>query len=137
MNADAQTLPSNGLFKRRIEWTTVAALLHMSHAMLADVAAAQSRTTADAVVPAVASIHNRAPDYPPSAREKRIEGVVVVTFTVLEDGSVMDARVTSGPQELREATLHAVMTWHFQPARRAGMPVQSSQLRSVRFVLPR
>ena len=45
--------------------------------------------------------------------EKGIEGTVVVEATLDADGMVSDARVLSGPQELRKAALESVLQWHF------------------------
>jgi protein TonB len=78
---------------------------------------------------------NSAPGYSASARRKQIEGLVVVAFDVLENGTVANAEIVSGPEELRDNVLRAVMTWRFEPARQGGRPVRSRQTRSIRFRL--
>jgi periplasmic protein TonB len=78
---------------------------------------------------------NSAPGYSASARRKQIEGVVVVAFDVLENGTVANAQIVSGPEELRDNVLRAVVTWRFEPARQGGRPVRSRQTRSIRFRL--
>lgn len=52
--------------------------------------------------------------YPSLAKQKRIEGTVMVEVTLAENGSVADARVMSGPQELRRAALESVLQWQFK-----------------------
>jgi len=51
--------------------------------------------------------------YPPAAKEKGIQGSVVVELRVNEKGNVADARVLSGPEELRAAALESVLKWHY------------------------
>lgn len=56
----------------------------------------------------------KSPVYPSLAKRKGIEGSVVVEATIAENGSVSDARVISGPLELRRAALEAVLQWQFK-----------------------
>jgi TonB family protein len=56
----------------------------------------------------------KAPVYPSVAKQKGIEGTVIVEATIAENGTVSDARVLSGPQELRSAALEAVLQWQFK-----------------------
>jgi len=58
-------------------------------------------------------IHRDAVEYPAPAIEKGIQGTVVVEATTDADGMVSDARVLSGPPELRKAALQSVLQWHF------------------------
>lgn len=51
--------------------------------------------------------------YPREAKEKGIEGDVLVELTLGATGMVSDARVLSGPEELRKATLESVLQWHY------------------------
>ena len=71
------------------------------------------------------------PAYPPSARRKNIEGVVVVSVDVQPDGHCEGARVveSSGSEALDEAALGAVRRWRYE-ARPGGAP----DTRRVRFV---
>jgi TonB family protein len=57
----------------------------------------------------------RAPsiEYPRGAREKGITGTVAVEATLDAAGNVADARVISGPVELRKAALRSVLEWQF------------------------
>jgi len=58
-------------------------------------------------------IHRNDVEYPDAAIEKGIQGTVVVEATLDADGVVNDARVLSGPLELRKAALESVLQWHF------------------------
>jgi len=60
-----------------------------------------------------ALMHRPAVVYPASARTNGIEGTVVVQATLDAAGNVSDARVMSGPEELRRAVLESVLSWHF------------------------
>lgn len=78
---------------------------------------------------------DRKPNYPKSAQRKGIEGVVVVTFEVLENGRTGNARIVSGPPEFHETALKFVATWRFKPAHRGGTPVRVKMTKSIRFRL--
>jgi len=60
-------------------------------------------------------LHRSAVVYPRAAIEKRLEGVVLVQATLDRTGNVTDARVLSGPTELRKAALESVLKWYFTP----------------------
>ncbi|MGH9631470.1 MAG: TonB family protein, partial [Bryobacteraceae bacterium] len=51
--------------------------------------------------------------YPSDARTKRIEGTVILEIEVNEGGTVTDARVLSGPEELRSGALQSVLHWRY------------------------
>src|SRR5262245_61752947 len=54
---------------------------------------------------------NRIPisPYPAAAQQKRIEGTVVVELTFNANGEIVDSRVLSGPEELRQAGLQTAL----------------------------
>jgi TonB family protein len=58
-------------------------------------------------------IHRDEVEYPEAAIRMGIQGTVVVEATLDAAGAVSDARVLSGPRELRKAALESVMQWHF------------------------
>src|SRR5580692_6570113 len=58
-------------------------------------------------------LHRAAVQYPKSALAKHIEGTVALELTLSETGTVTDARVLSGPEELRGAALQSVLEWHY------------------------
>jgi TonB family protein len=77
-------------------------------------------------------LHGEIPDYPRRAIAQKIEGDVVVDMTLDDRGEVADARILSGPEELRRATLAAVLQWHYSPSAVASSSAQAT----VRFRLP-
>lgn len=57
---------------------------------------------------------NRVPsEYPREARERKIEGTVVVELTFNTKGEITDARVLSGPDELRKAALQSALQGNY------------------------
>jgi len=61
-----------------------------------------------------AAVMHRTPvTYPVNARRAHVEGAVVLEVTIDSTGSVADARVLSGPTELRKSSILSVMQWHF------------------------
>lgn len=76
-------------------------------------------------------IHREEVEYPDAAIDKRIQGTVVLEATLDGDAAVSDARVLSGPPELRKASLESVLQWHFTHDA-AG----STRQVSIRFELP-
>ena len=60
-----------------------------------------------------ALMHRTGVTYPQSAIASKAEGTVSVQATLDSTGNVSDARVLSGPDELRKTALTAVLQWHF------------------------
>jgi TonB family protein len=77
-------------------------------------------------------LHGERPEYPRRAVEQRVEGDVVVDLTLDDRGEVSDARVLSGPEELRKATLEAVLQWHYSPSAISSTVTQAT----LRFHVP-
>jgi TonB family protein len=77
-------------------------------------------------------LHGDTPEYPDRAIEQKIEGDVVVDLTLNERGEVSDARILSGHDELRNATLQAVLRWHYAPS----SITSTSKQATLRFHLP-
>jgi len=72
-----------------------------------------------------------------SARRKGHEGTVVIRLTVAEDGSSKSVAVigSSGDTALDEAAMETLKRWRLKPARRHGLPTESSIDVPIRFVL--
>lgn len=83
----------------------------------------------------VASPANPKPKYPLLAVRKRVEGLVFVAFDVLEDGTLGNIKILSGPWELRESVVNALALWHFTPAMLDGEPVRIRAMHMVEFEL--
>jgi TonB family protein len=71
-------------------------------------------------------LHGSRIDYPRAAREKRIEGTVVLQLSLGAKGEVSDARVLSGPDELRSAALSSALQWHFENETSQPTVIQAS-----------
>lgn len=66
-------------------------------------------------------------DYPPVARQKKVEGTVILGLLVDENGQVSDVQVlrpAGGSSGLNEAAVTAVRRWTFRPAVKAGKRVK-------------
>ncbi len=67
------------------------------------------------------------PEYPPMARNLRVEGIVVVAVLVDENGQVQDARVEESVRQkvgLNEAALKAARAARYRPATKDGVRVK-------------
>jgi len=67
------------------------------------------------------------PEYPPVARRLRVEGTVVVSLLVSEDGDVLDTRLDQGVSRkvgLNEAALEAARRAKYRPATKDGVRVK-------------
>jgi TonB family protein len=78
-------------------------------------------------------IHTVAPKYPQEAKDKKIEGDVVLHVEINEEGEVHDPRVIRGPKELREAALAAVKEWKYSK----DGPLPASSEVTLAFQLPK
>ncbi|MBU4371940.1 MAG: energy transducer TonB [Syntrophaceae bacterium] len=80
---------------------------------------------------------NVRPAYPPLARLRGYQGVVVLFVEVLVDGRVgqVGIRRSAGHEILDRAALEAVRTWRFEPGRKERRAVTMSVEVPVRFVL--
>jgi periplasmic protein TonB len=74
----------------------------------------------------VALLHRVPVRYPAEALAKNIQGTVVLEVTLSETGTVTDARVLSGPEELRAAALQSVLQWHYSNDAHASIKTQAS-----------
>ena len=75
------------------------------------------------------------PEYPPQARQRRLEGWVQVRFTISTAGSVRDAvAVKSSHAMFERNAVTAVNKWKYQPQLRDGQPMEApDQQVIVRF----
>jgi TonB family protein len=76
------------------------------------------------------------PVYPVQARRLHVEGTVVLTAVVMEDGSVSHVKVVGGPATLVQSAVDAVKQRHYQPFELDGKPVQHETTISVDFKFP-
>ena len=76
-----------------------------------------------------------APEYPPIARQLKLEGSVEVEAIVAEDGSVQQVNVVSGNPVLTKAAAAAVKKWKFTPVKAEGKAVKALAPLSLSFKL--
>lgn len=78
-------------------------------------------------------------EYPKEAKEKKIQGTVMIEFTVETDGSINNAKVVRGVKDcpaMDEAALKSVKKLKpFTPAKENGHAVPLSMVIPVRFVI--
>jgi len=74
-----------------------------------------------------------APEYPPVAKQLRIEGTVELEATVAEDGSVEDVNIVSGNPVLTKPAATALKRWKFTPFTDGGKPVKAVAPVSMTF----
>jgi TonB family protein len=79
-------------------------------------------------------LHSVAPIYPQAAREKHIEGPVVLEVHIDAEGRVSDAKVLSGAEELRSAALEAILQWHYNPQ---AMSLPATTQVTMNFKVPK
>ncbi len=75
------------------------------------------------------------PIYPQEARDKKVEGQVTVSIVIGEEGTVISARPTSGPELLQGAAKDAALKARFHPTIVNGKPAKVSGALTYNFVL--
>jgi len=75
------------------------------------------------------------PQYPPEAARRRIEGYVILRFTVTETGAVADPEIVrSDPRGVFErAAIRAVLRWKYQPQLVNGKPASTITYTRLEF----
>jgi TonB family protein len=77
------------------------------------------------------------PDYPEEAREKQIEGPVVLQLHINRDGAVEEVQPVSGEALLAQAAGEAVKQWRFKPRAIHGRLVEMETTITLNFRLQR
>src|SRR5580692_3179780 len=80
-------------------------------------------------------VHKVTPQYPPLAKQARIQGVVVLQALIGKDGSITGLHVVSGHPMLTNAALEAVKEWKYKPYYLNGEPVEVETTINVNFSL--
>ena len=75
------------------------------------------------------------PIYPPEAKEKKVEGQVTVSIVIGEEGTVISARPTSGPELLQGAAKDAALKARFHPTVVNGKAAKVAGAMTYNFVL--
>ena len=82
-------------------------------------------------------IVSRVPAYPEEARERRVEGDVIMRALISKDGTVERLQVMQGDSRLRSAAEDAVYKWRYKPYTLNGQPVEVATTVTVNFNLNR
>lgn len=75
------------------------------------------------------------PIYPDEAREKHIQGVVLLQATINKEGNVANLQLISGDPLLAPAAIEAVKQWTYRPYLLNGTPVEVNTQIQVNFTL--
>ncbi len=63
------------------------------------------------------------PNYPPLAKQARIQGQVVLQAEISKDGTIQNLQLISGHPMLAPAAIEAVKQWRYKPYLLNGEPV--------------
>ena len=80
-------------------------------------------------------IRKVSPNYPPLARQARIQGTVVLQAQISKDGSIQNLQLISGHPILAPAAIEAVKQWKYKPYLLNGEPVEVETQVQVNFTL--
>ncbi len=80
-------------------------------------------------------IEDPQPIYPDEAKKQKIEGMVTVGIVIDEDGKVISAKASSGPELLHGAAKDAAFKARFKPTTLNGKPVKVTGAMTYNFVL--
>lgn len=80
-------------------------------------------------------LHRVEPDYPDEARDRQLQGAVVLDIHIRQDGTVQETKLVSGEPLLADAAMAAVKQWRFQPRIVDGAPVEMQTRVTLNFRL--
>ena len=75
------------------------------------------------------------PIYPPQAKQERIQGAVTLNVDIGTDGKVEHVEPVSGPPELVQSAIDAVLQWVYKPTLLNGEPVGVTTTVDVNYTL--
>jgi protein TonB len=75
------------------------------------------------------------PNYPPLARQARIQGPVLLQAEISKDGTIENLRLISGHPMLAPSAIEAVKQWRYKPYILNGEPVEVETQITVNFTL--
>jgi protein TonB len=75
------------------------------------------------------------PNYPPLARQARIQGTVVLHAVISKEGAIENLTLVSGHPMLAPAAIEAVKQWRYKPYLLNGEPVEVDTEVQVNFTL--
>jgi TonB family protein len=74
-----------------------------------------------------------AAQYPPLARQARIQGTVTIEVTVNSDGTIKHVRLISGHPMLAPSAIEAIQQWRYKPYVLDGKPVEFTTIVNLHF----
>jgi protein TonB len=80
-------------------------------------------------------IYRLQPQYPPLARQARIQGMVVLRAMISREGKIENVQVISGPPLLVKSAMDAVLQWRYRPYYLNNEPVEVETQVTVNFTL--
>jgi len=98
-------------------------------------AAAPARIKQGGAVTAASIITQTHPNYPPLARQARIQGTVVLHAIIDKEGKVAQLEVMSGHPLLVQAAMEAVKQWRYKPTQLNSEPVEVDTTIQVTFTM--
>jgi protein TonB len=75
------------------------------------------------------------PNYPPIAKQARVQGTVVLQAVISKSGTIEGLKVVSGHPMLTQAALDTVRNWRYKPTYLNGEPVEVETTINVNFSL--
>ena len=80
-------------------------------------------------------LHKVDPVYPQEALDAGVWGAVVMEAKLDKTGKIVDLKLISGPEVMREASLAAVREWTYKPYQLNGQPVFVQTTVTVMFTM--
>jgi TonB family protein len=80
-------------------------------------------------------VHQVMPIYPGEAKDRNIEGIVVLRVVIDKSGTVADLRFESGPAELKAAAMEAVKQWRYSPCVWNGQAAEADTELAILFTM--
>ncbi len=88
------------------------------------------------LIEATKLVSSAPPEYPQSARERGIQGVVMLEGVISMQGEPLSLKVLNSPDpDLAKAALDAVKQWRYEPTLLNGEPIEVVSTIAVRFHL--
>jgi len=80
-------------------------------------------------------IYRVQPQYPPLARQARVQGIVVLRAVISREGRIENLGVVSGSPLLVKSAMDAVHQWRYRPYYLNNEPVEVETQVTVNFTL--
>jgi TonB family protein len=94
-----------------------------------------ARISVPSTLTAAAMITHTTPEYPAAAREKNIQGDVVLHAVIDKEGKISEVQVLAGDDSLAQAALEAVRLWRYKPMLVDGQPAEVDTTITITFSL--